>query len=673
MIESSKKIITINNQGGIEGMNPAIKRHFKLQIKTLLQNAPIETQINCVLYYHPINLNHQYQNYYQYLFVLMRRRPFGKIDLLRKISIYNPKEHMIRVTPEHGFTSQKLFPLCKIISIALLVICNAMLLPFFLYVDAHAQQNDNNNTNFEITHGIGSGDVTDNSAIIWSRVNDQPAQMNVEYDTNANFTNPLSKIAQANSTTDFTAHVKLDSLKPDTQYYYRVWFTSSDSNNNLSTTSNITEQAEVGTFRTAPSFNMTTNSSSPISFIWSGDLGGQSYCRNANEGGYSIFKSMQSLNPNFFIANGDMIYADGACPAQGPIFFNKTNNQNMTWTNIPGNFKSIADPSVDWNNITDVRSIFMEHWKYNRNDTYFKEFLRNTSMYSQWDDHEIINDFGSKWPYWNLFSVNREGYPNIVREGTDAFFYYSPLDRDNNNNYTANDRDKRIYRSFNWGKDLDLFLIDARSYRSQNYLADTSDSNKTMLGDEQLEWLKRELVNSNATWKVISSDVPISIPTGSNTSILGRDGWANGNETDNYSYYTGFERELTDLFRFIDEQDIKNVVFITTDVHFPAFIKYNFDLNNDGNATEIYEFVSGPLSAFRLGVPFPELDETFNPSLLYGEGNIFNFGYIRIEDGREEDGGNGKPHLIADIRDENGITRPGSTLDLIPQNSTQQQ
>jgi alkaline phosphatase D len=591
--------------------------------------------------------------------------------LLRKISICNPTIDEI-VT--YVFTSSRL-RLCKITSIALLVISNVALLPS-LYVTAHAQQN-NNDTNFEISHGIASGDVTDKSAIIWSRVNNQPAQMNIEYDTNANFTNPLSKTAQANSTTDFTAHAKLDGLKPDTQYYYRVWFTGSDinnnntnSNNNLSATSSIAEQVEVGTFRTAPSFNMTTNSSSPISFIWSGDLGGQSYCRNADEGGYSIFKSMQSLNPNFFIANGDMIYADGACPAQGPIFFNNTSNQNITWTNIPGNFKSLADPLVDWNNITEVRSIFLDHWKYNRNDTYFKEFLRNVSMYSQWDDHEIINDFGSKWPYWNLFSVNREGYPNIAKEGRNAFLYYSPLDIDNNddnNNDTANDHDKPIYRSFNWGKDLDLFLIDARSYRSQNHLADTPDGNKTMLGDEQLEWLKQELSNSNATWKVISSDVPISIPTGSNASILGRDGWANGNETNNYSYYTGFERELTNLFRFIDEQDIKNIVFITTDVHFPAFIKYNFDLDNDGNMTEIYELVSGPLSAIRLGVPFPILDGTFNPTLLYGEGNIFNFGYVRIEDAREENDDNGKPHLIADIRDEKGVVRPGSMLDLTPQ------
>jgi alkaline phosphatase D len=594
------------------------------------------------------------------------------------------ERRIISLSPDL-FTRKKLLPFCMVISIAVLVIVgNTMLLPS-LYVDASAQQS--NNTNYEISHGIASGDVTDKSAIIWSRVNNQSAQMNVEYDTNANFTDPLSKTAQANSTTDFTAHAKLDSLKPDTQYYYRVWFTDSDvyddtnsitsNNTDLSSApSNIAEQAEVGTFRTAPSSNMTTNNSSAISFIWSGDLGGQSYCRTADEGGYRIFKSMQSLKPDFFIANGDMIYADGTCPAHGPIFFNNTSNQNTTWINIPGDFKSIADPSVDWNNLTEVRSIFMDHWKYNKNDTYFKEFTKNTSMYSQWDDHDVINDFGAKWPYWNLFSMNRQGYPNIVKEGRNAFLDYSPMDTGGSNNNTGNDDDDdtHIYRSFNWGKDLDIFLIDGRSYRSQNHLADTPDSNKTMLGDRQLEWLKQGLSNSNATWKIISSDIPISVPTGSNTSILGRDGWANGNETNNYSYYTGFERELTDLFKLIDEHNIKNIVFLTTDVHFPVFLKYNFDLNNDGNMTDIYELVSGPLSALRtisladasrLGAPFPKLDGTFDPSLLYQEGNIFNFGYVRIEDGREN-GDNGKPHLIADIRGENGVTRPGSQLDLTP-------
>jgi hypothetical protein len=37
MIEASQRMIMINSQG--EGMNPAIKRHLELEIKTL-QNAP---------------------------------------------------------------------------------------------------------------------------------------------------------------------------------------------------------------------------------------------------------------------------------------------------------------------------------------------------------------------------------------------------------------------------------------------------------------------------------------------------------------------------------------------------------------------------------------------------------------------------------------------------------
>jgi alkaline phosphatase D len=166
------------------------------------------------------------------------------------------------------------------------------------------------------------------------------------------------------------------------------------------------------------------------------------------------------------------------------------------------------------------------------------------------------------------------------------------------------------------------------------------------------------------TWKVISSGIPISIPTASNASILGRDGWANGNESDNYSYYTGFEREISNLLEFIDEQNLKNEIFITTDVHFPAYIKYDFDLNKDGNATQVYELVSGPLNAVRGGDPFPILDPSFNPSLIYGEGNIFNFGHGRID---RVDDADSKPHFIVEIRDENGIVRPGSELGLVSQ------
>jgi hypothetical protein len=47
--------------------------------------------------------------------------------------------------------------------------------------------------------------------------------------------------------------------------------------------------------------------------------------------------------------------------------------------------------------------------------------------------------------------------------------------------------------------------------------------------------------------------------------------------------------------------------------------------------------------------------------VLYVEGGIFNFSYIRLE--RQADG---LVHLLADVRSEDGLPRPGSALDLRP-------
>ena len=326
---------------------------------------------------------------------------------------------------------------------------------------------------------------------------------------------------------------------------------------------------------------------------------------------------------------------------------------------MPGNFSGIADSGVDWNNLTQVHNIYLKHWVYNRADPHLQNFLKNTSMYSQWDDLDVINDFGAPWLYWNSQSKNRTGYHNLVNEGRKAFFNFSPIHIDQEN-------PNRIYRSFHWGKDLDLLILDARSNRSRNDMKDTPENHKSMLGNQQLKWLENNLLYSNATWKLVSSDVPISVPTGANASKFGRDGWANGIDLD-FSSKTGFERELWQLMKFIDDNNIKNVVFVTTDVHFPAILKYNLDVNHDGDPISAYEIVSGPLSAFRFGLPgapLPMLDPTFQPSILYVEGGIYNFAHIKIEKGSD-----GNIHLLADIVGEDGVPRPNSHIDLVPQES----
>jgi alkaline phosphatase D len=98
------------------------------------------------------------------------------------------------------------------------------------------------------------------------------------------------------------------------------------------------------------------------------------------------------------------------------------------------------------------------------------------------------------------------------------------------------------------------------------------------------------------------------------------------------------------------EKQIRNVVWISTDIHVARFFSY--DPNNDGKP-DFYEFISGPLSAITGNLD--PLDHTFRPTVLYEETNFFNFGVVKV------DGKSGA--LTAEIRDQEGKVRHSLTLE----------
>ena len=299
---------------------------------------------------------------------------------------------------------------------------------------------------------------------------------------------------------------------------------------------------------------------------------------------------------------------------------------------------------TNWSDPFDLHSLYLKHWEYNRNDTHLQDLLQKTSLYSQPDDHEVINNYGGIWSYLPGEFQNRTGYPNLVKTGMDIFFNFSPIDRNKG-------EPKHIYRSFNWGKDLELFILDTRSYRSRNDIVDTMENNKTLLGEEQLEWLKQGLLASTATWKIIATSVPVTIPK-CRIAEAGCDGWA----TDGISGKT-FVRERSDLLRFLDNNNIRNIVFIVTDVHFPASVQVNDDFDSNGDSLVFYELVTGPLSAEQSIIS--ETDPTINATYLYKENRIFSFGHVEIRKDPQ-----GLAHIFYEVRDDNGILRPFSKLHL---------
>ena len=516
--------------------------------------------------------------------------------------------------------------------ICVVVLCISFAL--LSYQQSYGQEND-----LDINQGIASGDVTNDSVIIWSRSNSDSI-MNVQYDTSPYLNgSSLSNIHKkmVDSSTNYTGHIKLTNLKPHTIYYYKTWF--SDLNDSVH--SNIF----VGKFKTSPNRDM---ASKEIDFVIGGDLSGSSVnatlCRQFGIG-YPIFSVIKSVDPDFFIFNGDQIYADNTCP------YDIKNRNYPFWKNIPGSFLSVDD--LDWNNVSKLYDEFLAHWEYNREDPHLQELLMSTSLYSQADDHEVNDNYGGLWEFLNpSFKEelhNKTGYPNLVKTGIDVFFKYSPIER----NQTDPDR---IYRAFNWGKDFNLFLLDAHSYRSPNDLPDTIQNKKTLYGKQQLDWLKDGLLASNSTWKIISNPVPITIP-----DCYGGKGECNSWATNSSLNQLTFTKERNQFLKFLDENNITNVVFITTDVHFAGTVKVEQSFDNNRDKLVFYEMANGPLSTNTRDVP-NAVDPTIAARYLYSENALFNFGHLKLSENPVDK----KIHLRYEVIDSNGRIRPGSSLDLPP-------
>ena len=69
---------------------------------------------------------------------------------------------------------------------------------------------------------------------------------------------------------------------------------------------------------------------------------------------------------------------------------------------------------------------------------------------------------------------------------------------------------ERTYRTFHWGKTLQIWLVEGRDFRSPNNMPDGPQ--KTIWGAEQKQWLQRTLVESDADWKILVSPTPIVGP-----------------------------------------------------------------------------------------------------------------------------------------------------------------
>jgi alkaline phosphatase D len=244
-------------------------------------------------------------------------------------------------------------------------------------------------------------------------------------------------------------------------------------------------QSVEGRFRTAPR----PEAAARVSF---GVSTGQAYPhQDAEGGGYKIYPAMLELDLSFFVHTGDILYYDALA-------------------------KSLE--LARW------------HWARMYSLPTNVEFQRVVPTYFIKDDHDTwMNDC-----YPNLKTKFMGDF--TFQQGQAVFLEQVPMG-------------ERTYRTFRWGKDLQIWLVEGRDFRSSNPLPDGPE--KTIWGAEQKDWFKRTVAESDATFRVLISPTPLVGPDRTN-------------KNDNHAN-KGFATEGRELREFIAKQN--NMVILCGDRH----------------------------------------------------------------------------------------------------------
>jgi alkaline phosphatase D len=208
----------------------------------------------------------------------------------------------------------------------------------------------------------------------------------------------------------------------------------------------------TGTFRTAPR----PRDPASVSFTMTTC---QKYSQLDHNEGFHIYDSMLRLSPHFFISAGDIVYYDS------------------------------DDPRAT------TPELARYHWQRMFSFPRHMRLLQNVPGYWAKDDHDTLTD--DTWP------TQPQG-PEMkltFEQGLGIFREQVPMG-------------PRTYRTFRWGKTLQIWLVEGRDFRSPNPMPDGPE--KTIWGVAQKEWLKRSLLASDADWKILVSPTPIVGPDRTN-------------------------------------------------------------------------------------------------------------------------------------------------------------
>ncbi len=427
-----------------------------------------------------------------------------------------------------------------------------------------------------IDYGVSAGPSGPDRAIVWAHV-DRPSRLIVEYATTSNFAGARRvRGATATATTGLNAHAEIGGFRPGQHVFYRVYF--EDISGPRSRSAPID-----GHFRTAPAAGQ------PVRITWSADVCGQGWGIDTSRGGMRLFKTMLDADPDLFVHLGDTIYADGPLREEVPL------DDGTMWRNLVTPAKAKVAETLDE---------YRGNHLYNRLDDHYRRFAGQVAQLVMWDDHEVRDNWfhDQILPEESPYTEKRVAV--LAARARQAFLENYPVTM-------ARNADALIYRSIRFGPAVEVFALDMRSHRSANNgnLQAAAGADTHLLGDRQARWLADALTRSTAAWKIVAADMPLGIvvahqPGRHEAVANGDDGAARGREI-----------EIATLLRTLKERRVRNVVWITADVHYCAAHHFDPERAATKDFDPFWEFVAGPAHAGTF--PPGRLDMTFGPEAVF--------------------------------------------------------
>jgi alkaline phosphatase D len=427
-------------------------------------------------------------------------------------------------------------------------------------------------------NGIKIGEVDATSAIVWLRLTDAPerrADGTPFKDDDEKVPDGLTLRDMKDSLTGAAGRVRLHCQAKDGAVSTSPWhdadpqrdFTTQIRLSDLkpATSHTITAEARApgedgrtatctGGFTTAP----LPSDTSPVRFVVV--TGHEFPRRDDGDRGHLIYLAMPRLDPHFFVHTGDIEYYDKPGP----------------WA------MSVELARFKWNRIYSLENQ--------------RAFHRRFASYFMKDDHDTLKN--DCWPGQTYGDLTWEQGLAIFREQV-------PMG-------------EKTHRTFRWGRDLQVWMVEGRDFRSPNNMPDGPD--KTILGAEQKQWLFETMRASDAAFRILISPTP----------IVGPD---RGSKRDNLANQ-GFTHEGDEVRAFLSK--LPGVFVICGDRHWQYVSR--------DDASGLIEFSCGPGSDLHAG-GFSMNNRGPEHRFLRIKG-----GFLSVDVGRSED----KPRISFRHHDVNG-------------------